>query len=129
MRGKKTGVLRTLLSSFLVSVVTAAVVLGVLFLWEIRDPSVRFDGQRQTVEQVMAYQGEFEEYTSSHYEQFLDEKEQLLYQALKYAYDHGVKKVRVAQEYDQETVTNVNAVLKADYAQYTTCLLYTSRCV
>lgn len=123
MRGKKTGVLRTLLSSFLVSVVTAAVVLGVLFLWEIRDPSVRFDGQRQTVEQVMAYQGEFDEYTSSHYEQFLDEKEQLLYQALKYAYDHGVKKVRVAQEYDQETVTNVNAVLKADYAQYTTSML------
>ncbi len=122
MKLKKSGILQTFLRYFSVSLVTAAIVLGVLFLWEAQDPSIRFDGQRQQEEQVLAYQGEYEEYTSSHYEKFLSKKEQLLYQALKYAYDHGSEKVRLAEEYDQESVANINAVLKADYPQYTTSM-------
>ncbi len=123
LRVKKAGILRTFLSYFCVSIVTAAVVLGALYLWEAQDPSIRFDGERHQAEQVLAYHGDYEQYTSSHYEQYLNEKERLLYQALKYAYDHGVQRVRLAEEYDQESVTNINAVLKADYPQYTTSML------
>ncbi len=124
LKSKKSRILRACLSYLSVSLVTAAVVLGALFLWEMSDPSIRFDGERQQEEQVLAYQGEYEEYTSSHYEEFLNEKEKLSFsQALKYAYDHGSEKIRLAEEYDQESVTNVNAVLKADYPQYTTSML------
>lgn len=120
MKGKILGALRTFL---LVGAFTGAIILGAFFLWQTQDNTVRFDNQRQTAQQVLTYQGDYEGYTSSHYEQYLDEKERLLYQALKYTYDHGIQTVRLAEEYDQDSVTNVNAVLKADYPQYTTSML------
>lgn len=123
MKNKRIGALRTLLSYFLVGTVTAAVLLGAFYFWKSQDDTVRFDNLKQTAEQVLTYQGEYEQYTPSHYEQYLDDKDRLLYQALKYAYDHGTQTVRLAEEYDQDTVTNINAVLKADYPQYTTSML------